>query len=136
MVSSAVPNEQEAIRQLLKRINQAWVQGRLEELNECFHENMVIVAPGLQAMRKGREACVRSYQEFIAAAVVHEYNEREPTIDLWANTAVAVYGWEIVYEINGQLSRESGQDLFVFARENGVWRAVWRTMLPSTLQAS
>jgi uncharacterized protein (TIGR02246 family) len=136
MVPSAVPTEQEPIRQLVKRINQAWMQGRLEELNECFHENMVIVGPGFQAMGQGREACVRSYQEFLAAAVVHEYHEGEPAIDLWADTAVAVYGWEIVYEIKGQRSRESGQDLFVFARENGVWRAAWRAMLPSTPGAS
>jgi hypothetical protein len=120
----------------LTRINQAWVQGRFEELNECFHENMMIVGPGFQAMGKGREACIRSYREFSAAAVVHEYNEREPTIDVWANTAVAVYGWEIVYEIKGQRSRESGQDLFVFAREEGVWRTVWRAMLPSAPPAS
>jgi hypothetical protein len=136
MVSSAATNEQEAIRQLLKRINQAWVKGRLEELNECFDEEMVIVGPDFQTLGRGREACVRSYQEFIAAAVVHEYNEREPTIDVWANTAIAAYGWEIAYELNGQLSRESGQDLFVFARENGAWRAVWRAMLPSATQAS
>ena len=43
----------------------------------------------------------------------------------------ASYTFTISYEMNGGSFNESGRDLFVFARENGLWRAVWSTLLPS-----
>ena len=53
-------------------------------------------------------------------------------IDVWGNTAVATYRYEIAYEMGGQLYQEMGQDLFVFVRDGGRWRAVWRTLIPFT----
>jgi hypothetical protein len=35
------------------------------------------------------------------------------------DTAVATFGWEIAYEMKGTLSRDTGHDLFVFARHEG-----------------
>ncbi len=62
---------------------------------------------------------------------MREFKESDPDIDLWGNTAVATYSWEITYEMNGQNYHESGQDLFVLTRDEDGWRAVWWAILPS-----
>jgi len=117
-----------AIRQLVQQINDAWRSGETADLNRYFHTDMVIVSPGFQALTRGRVACVRSYEDFVRNAVIHEYSESEPTIDVWGDTAVATYGWKMAYEQKGTVSREQGHDQFVFAREPDGWRAVWRML--------
>jgi hypothetical protein len=124
--------DRERVRLLVQQINSAWRNGRPEELHQYFHEDMVIVGPDLRELGKGRGPCVKSYQDFIAATTVHDYKESEPVIDVCGRTAVATYNWEIAYELNGQVLRETGQDLFVFGLENDRWQAVWRALLPST----
>jgi uncharacterized protein (TIGR02246 family) len=132
MGSASVKDDREAVRQLLGRINAAWREGRPEELSKWLHEEVVFVTPGLQARLEGADACIRSYADFLNHAVVQEYQEREPTIDVWGDTAVATYGWTMAWEMDGKSFRESGHDLFVVRRDEGRWRAVWRTILPAT----
>jgi ketosteroid isomerase-like protein len=122
-------DDRERIRGLLKSINEAWVQGRAEELAEYFHADMVIVAPGFQGVEKGRAACINSYRDFVSQAKVHEYTESDATVDVWGDTGVATYRFHIVYDMGGATYRESGWDIFVFGREGGTWRAVWRTLV-------
>ncbi len=42
MVSAVERNDREELRLLLSKINEAWLKGRPEELNEYFHSDMVI----------------------------------------------------------------------------------------------
>lgn len=118
--------DRRAIRQVVQEINDVWRNGKTADLNRYFHANMVIVGPGCQEFGRGRDACVRSYEEFVRSAVIREYTESEPAIDVWGNTAVASYSWKMAYEQKGTLSREQGHDQFVFTREPDGWRAVWR----------
>jgi ketosteroid isomerase-like protein len=129
MTAPAKTDDREAVRQLVRDINRAWRSGRTDDLNRYFHDDMVIVAPGFAQCCEGRAACVASYAEFVSQAKIHDYRESEPDIDFWGDTAVASVSWDIEYEMKGTVSRETGRDVFVFARESGTWRAVWRTML-------
>ena len=128
MASAPDANDSEEIRRLVKTINEAWLRGRPEELAAYFHADMVIVPPGFSGRAEGRGACVQGYKDFVIQAKVREYKDAEPSIDLWGDTAVATYSWEIAYEMNGQDFREAGWDVFVFLRENAKWQAVWRTI--------
>jgi len=130
MVSGPGKNESEEIRKILKAINSAWVSGRSEDLEKFFHEDMVITGPGFQGGGKGRRTCVASYESFSQTAAIKEVKESNLSIDIWNNTAVAHYKFEIAYQIAGKDYRDSGYDLFVFTREEGKWLAVWRTILP------
>lgn len=130
MTSYNGANAQTEIRQLLKKINEAWVNGHPEELEEYFHEDMVIAQSGLQAQGTGKKACVDSYKEFITHASILGLKESDHHIGVWGDTAVASYKFELEYEINGAKHHDSGVDLFIFTRQRGNWRAVWRTILP------
>jgi hypothetical protein len=126
------------VRNVVKRINAAWTQGNLNDLTDCFDQRIVMVHPGLEARTTGREACIRSYKEFLEQATVREYHEDEPTIDVWKNVAIASYRFYMDYDIGGTRARESGFDIYVFTRavadEVNPWRAIWRTMIASESQ--
>ena len=135
MILEEKRSDREEVRLLLDTINDAWLKGRPEDLadvlNRCFHNDMVIRGPDLRTVATGREACVRSYEEFLREATVRECTLSDPDIDLWGNTAVATYSWDMTYQMGGQVYHESGHDLFALARGRKGWRAVWRAILPS-----
>ena len=50
-------------------------------------------------------------------------------VDVAGDTAVATFGYEMVYERAGQRYRVTGRDLWVFEQQGETWIAVWRAML-------
>jgi hypothetical protein len=126
MSSSSESKHKEQIHQIIKKINQSWLEGHPENLNQYFHDNMIIVSTEFKVMGAGKEVCVKSYADFINQAVVKDYKETDPEIHVWGDTAVAFYNYEIAWEMNGKSFREAGRDFFVLIFENGKWLAVWR----------
>ena len=131
MRSSLAVKQKELIHQIIKKINQCWLEGHPEKLNQFFHDNMMIVSPDFKIMGMGKAVCVKSYSDLITRAVIKDYQESDPEIQVWANTATAVYNFEMAWEMDGKSFRESGRDFFVFAHENGRWLAVWRMLFSS-----
>lgn len=134
-LDTAPQSDQKAVRQLLGRINDAWLKGPPEEiaraLEECFREDAAIRGAGFQEMGRGSVACIASYQDFARAAKIRQCHLGEPMIDLYGNTAVAAYSWEMTYSLDGREYQESGHDLFVLTRTQGRWQAAWRALLPA-----
>jgi len=124
-----VQNNIDAIRKIIRIINGAWINNRLEYLNEYFDDNMIIITSDYKKYAEGKEACINSYKHFTESAKTLSYIQGEPVIKYWGNTAVAVYNFEINYEIKGKAFNEKGEDIFVFNRkdeEDNYWKAVWR----------
>ncbi|HYM10166.1 MAG TPA: nuclear transport factor 2 family protein [Bryobacterales bacterium] len=136
MASDEDRDQREQVRLLLGKINDAWLKRRPEEIAEalagCFHDDIVVLGPGFQEIARGSAACVKSYEDFARQAAVRKCQLSEPDVHVAGDTAVAVYAWEMTYEMGGQDYQESGHDLFVLARRaGGKWQAVWRALLPS-----
>jgi hypothetical protein len=129
-----VTADQIAIRDLLSRISEAWLKQRGEAmtatLNECFAEDVVMRGPGFVFLGKGRDLAVQSYRDFVSQAEVKSCSLDEPEIDVAGDTATAHYKWAMAYVLNGQEYTEHGRDVFVFARREKKWLAVWRALLP------
>ena len=74
MVSPAKENPQDEIQDLISKINQAWLGGRIGELHEYFHNDMVNQRPRFHQNGKGqgslREKLRRLYSE-VAGAEFH-----------------------------------------------------------------
>jgi uncharacterized protein (TIGR02246 family) len=126
--------EQTVIRDLLSRINDAWIKQRGDAmtaaLNECFAEDVVMRGPGFVFLGKGRDRIVQSYHHFVSQAEVKSVSLDEPEIDVTGETATAQYKWAMTYALGGQEFTEHGRDVFVLARRDQKWLAVWRAMLP------
>ena len=128
-------NQSDQIREIeniLKNINNAWLNGSYDDLTKYFHEEMEIIAPGFKESTKGREACIDSFREFSDAADSIDIDISDYKIKVWGATAVASYHFEIRYQMERSSYDESGRDLYVFSRDNDRWLAVWRTMIPNT----
>jgi hypothetical protein len=113
----------------IERINRTWLDRRPADLVPLFHPALTMVFPGFSGRAEGQEANLAGFTDFCTHATVHEYRERDQQIDVIGDTAIVSFGFETVYERSGQRSRATGRDLWVFARQEGVWLAVWRTML-------
>src|SRR4029077_10202105 len=74
--------DQIAIRDLLSRINDAWLKQRGEAmtatLSECFAEDVVMRGPGFVFLGKGRDLAVQSYHDFVGQTEVKNCSLDEP----------------------------------------------------------
>jgi len=123
----------DAVRALLRRVDDAWRHGRWEELAACFDDRMVVAAPGTARRGTGARAAVASYREFMERATLIRYRAEEPVVDAWADTAVATFAWEMVWEGDGTPHHDVGHDVLVCRRDADApegWLVVWRTMVP------
>jgi hypothetical protein len=137
---SAITETQTEIRNVLSRINDAWIKLRGEALtaalNECFADEIVMRGPGFMFLGKGRAAAVQSYHDFVSQADVKSVQLDDPEVDVAGETATAQYKWTMTYILNGQEYTERGHDLFVFARRGNKWLAIWRALLPEQAEIS
>lgn len=93
---------------------------------------MVIKGCDFETLAEGREACVRSYVDFIEQATISAFQQGQADVRVIGDTAVASYAWDITYTLEGKEFTEQGHDVFVFNRANGKWLAIWRAMLPDS----
>jgi ketosteroid isomerase-like protein len=119
----------EPIRAVLASLTRAWRQGRTQDITALLHPSVVFVRPGFAGRAEGPEACVATYDEFLAAALVLRYEEQEVAVDAFGDTAVATLRWEMAWEMGGQRSEEAGHDVYVLVRVADGWLIAWRTLL-------
>jgi ketosteroid isomerase-like protein len=116
--------------EVLTAVNRAWCAGRIEELRSFFHPDAVIVGPDLTPVGRGRDACVESYAEFLAAATVHEFDETQVRVDDYGNAAVVSYDYRIRYELKDMTYDERGREVILLVRQDETWQVAWRLVLP------
>jgi uncharacterized protein (TIGR02246 family) len=117
------------VEHLVRDLNAAWPEGRLEDVGRCFHEGAVMVPPGRAGRTTGREAIVASFREFLETAKVHDFEVLDLKVDVFGPTACAVVPFRIRYEIPGQVYDEKGEEILVLTGGAGAWQIVWRTMV-------
>jgi hypothetical protein len=101
-------------------INDAWVNGRFDELREYFHTDVVLAQPGLARRIVGRDALIDSYRQF-AAEAAGSFRAGEIRVDAAGDSAVTTMPWTT--------DEERGWDLLVFGKRDGRWVVVWRTIV-------
>ena len=117
--------------ELVRSINEAWVQGRAREtLPEMFIEEAVIVGPDLTRLAVGREECVRSYVEFASAMDLIEFEEFDHRVDSFGSAAVVDYAYRAVYRRDGEERTDYGRDVILVVGTVAGWRVAWRMARP------
>src|SRR5512139_2087581 len=104
------PAERE-VWQTVQRMNQAWTSGRVDDLEEFFHPDMVAVTPTEPRRLEGRAACIASWRQFTERAVIHAWRELEPRVQIFGEAAVVSYGYELQCELRGRQVLLAGRDL-------------------------
>ena len=113
----------------MRSINQAWLEGRVDDMASVVHPEIVMVFPGFAGEMRGRDGFLAGFRDFVANAKVHEYRDHDHHIDVVGDTAVMTFAYEMLYERAGQRYSATGRDLWIFRNQGSGWIAVWRTML-------
>jgi ketosteroid isomerase-like protein len=117
----------------LRDLNNTWTKGNPDDLKKYFHADMVAITPTDRKRREGREACVRDWTEFSKVAKIYSWKEIDPKIQIYGNTAVVTYYFELSFEREGQKMDFAGRDMYVFIKEGNRWLAVADHFSPNPL---
>ena len=113
----------------IRVINQAWLDGRVEDLAPLVHPEIVMAFPDFTGSIQGRKDFLAGFRDFCQNATIQEFREQDQHVDVAGDTAVVTFRYEMVYARSGNRYRSTGRDLWVLQKQNGAWIAVWRTML-------
>jgi ketosteroid isomerase-like protein len=121
--------ERENAAAAMRRINRAWLDGKVEDLAPLVHPEIVMVFPGFTGRIQGREEFLAGFRDFCQNARIHEFQEHDYQVDIAGDTAVITFRYEMIYERSGERYHASGRDLWLFQDQANTWIAVWRAML-------
>src|SRR5262244_2442069 len=105
--------QQSEVQGVLSRLTAAWREERFDELEDILHQSVVFVQPGSGQRLEGRTNCVNTYREFMSTSKVVEYSESDVAIDVWESTGVATYRFDMTWQKEGEVHRESAHDVLV-----------------------
>ena len=117
------------IETMIRQMNQAWVEGRFEELGDYFHEEVVMLMPGSPHILRGREPMVASYREFTAMARVHQFAFGEIALFPFGSLTMAHARFSVDYEIPSGRFAEEGMEIYAITTEGPSPKILWRTQV-------
>jgi hypothetical protein len=135
MTTAADRESRRQILKFLRKMENAWMGGRIDELATCFLEAAVLVGPDLEQRLEGRDPIVSSYAQFLEEARLLAFDSEPPMVDVFGDSAVTLTAWTVEYERLGEVQREQGKDLLVLARDEGEWKVAWRTLVLASCAA-
>lgn len=107
-----------------RAMNDAWTKGNPDDLAKFFHRDMVAITATDRNRLDGGAACIAGWKGFATAAHIHCWEEVDPVINVYGNSAVVVYYFDMSFDMGGQTINMGGRDMFFFVKENGRWWAV------------
>jgi hypothetical protein len=123
MVSFSDPIKQK-IWDTVCAMNDAWTTGNPDDLSKFFHRNMVAITPTDRNRLDGGAACVAGWKGFCEAARIHRWEEIDPAIQVYGNSAVVTYYFDMSFDMGGKTINMGGRDMFFFVKEGEKWWAV------------
>lgn len=123
MSGFADPVKQE-IWATVRAMNDAWTKGDPDDLARYFHRDMVAITATDRRRVEGGAACLAAWKAFSNAARIHRWEELDPAIHVYGDSAVVAYYFDMSFDMGRQTINMGGRDMFFFVRENGRWWAV------------
>lgn len=95
-----------------------------DDLTKFFHRDMIAITATDRNRLDGGAACVAGWKGFCSAARIHRWEEIDPVIHVYGNSAVVVYYFDMSFDMGGNTINMGGRDMFFFAKEDERWWAV------------
>jgi hypothetical protein len=105
----------------IRALNDAWTKEKGERLREYFHPRMVAITPVDRFRRKGAAKCIEGWQGFARATTIHSYCEEDPDIEMFGDTAVVTYYYDMDVTMGPNRLKLSGRDMLTVKKEGGRW---------------
>jgi len=108
----------------VRAMNDAWTKGNPDDLAKFFHRDMVAITATDRNRLDGGAACIAGWKAFSNAARIHRWEEIDPIIHVYNDSAVVAYYYDMSFDMGGQTINMAGRDMLFFVKENGKWWAV------------
>ena len=108
----------------VRALNRVWTVERAPaKLADYFALEMIAVTPTDRLRREGRDACVAGWSDFVHAATIQRWVERNPGILMLADGHVAVvaYDFEIDFVMGSHSVCMAGRDLMTLEKRANRW---------------
>jgi|GEM_PF-210112 len=132
------PNSPDVKTQLLgivRAVNETCVRGTgFAELPAFFHPSAVIPTRGFATHVRGRDTCLRYYEDACSQMTFRKFDMSDEQIDVFGPTAVLSYKYDSTWEREGKKHEVEGREVLVFVQEGGNWKLAWRTLIPESRQ--
>ena len=122
-ISFTDPVQQE-VWNTVRALNDTWTKGNPDDLVNYFHSSMIAITATDRHRRDGGEACIAGWKGFANAATIHHWKEIDPVINIYGNSAVVAYYFDMSFSMGGQTISMGGRDMFFFVKESDRWMAV------------
>lgn len=116
--------EQKQIWDVIKSLNQAWIDKKTDEFKNYFHPQMISIQPEIAERLAGGETCIESWTDFSRKTEVISFEEKDPLIQIYGDTAIVTYYYNLQFESQGKKKTVSGRDMTTLVKENGKWLIV------------
>jgi len=121
--------EKTEIANIIIELNHSVAVGNLNILDKLFHENIKILSQEMEILGDGKEACIKSYFEFLAGNKIEKYDDHIEQLFLYENTAVVLYSYLIKWSDSRKLYEEQSKELYVLTHENDGWYIILRKLI-------
>lgn len=108
----------------VRAMNDAWTRGNPDDLVHYFHPDMLAITPTDRNRLEDGAACIAGWKGFCAMARIHRWQEQEPVIRVYGDSAVVAYYFDMSCDMGGKTVDLGGRDMFFFVKERGRWWAV------------
>lgn len=108
----------------VRAMNDAWTKGDPDDLATFFHRDMVAITATDRHRLDGGAACIAGWKGFSQSAHIHRWEEVDPVIHVYGDSAVVAYYFDMSFDMGGQTVNMGGRDMFFFVKEGGRWWAV------------
>jgi len=135
MKDATIERTRDEIRQIVRTISRTCLEGKaFERLRPYFHDEAVMVSPGMGTHARGRDVCLKTYEDACSQMRFHKLDGSDEHIDVYGRMAVACYKYDCIWEFQGRTFEDTGHEILVFVRDDKDWQVAWRTLIPGSRQ--
>jgi len=114
-------SEKNEVWAFVRAMNDAWTTEKGERLREYFHPRMVAITPVDRLRRKGSAKCIEGWQGFAQATTIHSWREEDPDIEIFGETAIVTYYYNMEVTMGPNRLNLSGRDMLTVRKESDRW---------------
>lgn len=122
--------DKQEVDQLVRKLQNAWLEHRVDELKSFYHENVVFFSPENGQRIAGQKTMIESYKQFLSSSTIHNFEIMDLHVDVFSLTAIALLTVDISYEHKEKNYDEKGKDIMILNKAEDDWKIVWRTQIP------
>ncbi|MDP3563285.1 MAG: nuclear transport factor 2 family protein [Methanoregula sp.] len=108
----------------VKAMNRCWTASWNEPaFRQYIHPDAVAIVPTTPGRLEGKEAYVAGWRAFCEAAIIHEWQETNHKVQIYAGgkCAVVTYLFSITFAMGAQKMTLQGRDMLFLVKEGRTW---------------